>query len=102
MRGRSPQGVCVMTNSSKPPVLLIGGSGIVGVHAARALRKLAPGLPIAIAGRDATKAAAVAGDIGGPTTSLAVDVKRDDLALPAGSAFSAVLVLVKDLGMQTM
>jgi len=91
-----------MAKISKSPVLLIGGSGVVGVHAARALRKLAPDLPIAIAGRDATKAAAVAFDIGGPTTSLAVDLKRDDLALPAGSAFSAVVVFVKDLGMQTM
>ena len=91
-----------MANSSKFPVLLIGGSGIVGVRAARALRKLTPDLPIAIAGRDATKAAAVAADVGGPTTSLAVDLKRDDLALPASSAFSAVLVFVKDLGMRTM
>ena len=91
-----------MAKISKSPVLLMGGSGVVGVHAARALRKLAPDLPIAIAGRDATKAAAVAFDIGGPTTSLAVDLKRDDLALPAGSAFSAVVVFVKDLGMQTM
>ena len=91
-----------MAKSSKFPVLLIGGSGIVGVYAARALRKLAPDLAIAIAGRDATKAAVVASEIGGPTTSLAVDLKRDDLALPAGSAFSAVVVFVKDLGMQTM
>lgn len=81
-----------MVKSSRYPVLLIGGSGVVGVRAARALRKLAPDLPIAIAGRDATKAAAVAGDVGGPTTSLSVDLNRDDLALPSGTRFSAVLV----------
>jgi predicted dinucleotide-binding enzyme len=91
-----------MARPSKDPVLLIGGSGIVGVRAARALRKLAPDLPIVIAGRDARKAAAVAGDVGGPTTSLVVDLKRNDLALPTSSAFSAVLVFVKDLEMRTL
>jgi len=91
-----------MIKISKAPVLLIGGSGTVGVRAARALRKLAPHLPIVIAGRDSTRAAAVADDVGGPTTSLAVDLKRSDLSLPASSVFSAVLVFVKDLGMQTM
>eukprot|EP01035_Chromulina_nebulosa_P012254 gene12254-16342_t len=38
------------------PVLIIGGSGIVGAQAARALRRLHPALPIAIGGRDMAKA----------------------------------------------
>lgn len=90
-----------MTKASQAPVLLIGGSGLVGARAARALRKLAPDLPIAIAGRDGTKAKAVADEVRG-ATSLTVDLSRNDLALPAGSVFSALLVFVKDAGMQSM
>ncbi len=91
-----------MTVVSKESVLLIGGSGLVGVRAARALRKLQPELPIVIAGRDAKKAESVALEIGGPTTSLVVDLGRDDLGLPGGASFSAVAVFVKDTGMRSM
>lgn len=91
-----------MTNKRVDPVLLIGGSGIVGVRAAWALRTIAPDLPLVIAGRDGAKAATIAAELGGPTSSLAVDLARDDLALPAGSRFSAILVLVKDLGMRSV
>jgi NADPH2:quinone reductase len=87
---------------SKSPVLLIGGSGIVGVRAAAALRKLVPELPIVIAGRDRAKAAAVAGETGGPTTSLVVDLSRDDLGLPEGGTYSAIVVFLKDASMRTM
>ena len=78
------------------PVLLIGGSGVVGARAARALRRLQPDLPIVIAARDARKADAVAADVGGPTSTAAVELARDDLGLPVGSTFSAVVVLLKD------
>jgi NADPH2:quinone reductase len=87
---------------SKSPVLLVGGSGIVGVRAATALRKLLPDLPLAIAARDHTKAATVARDVGGPTTSLVVDLSRDDLGLPDGSTYSAIVVFLKDTEMRTM
>lgn len=60
-----------MKNASRGPVLLVGGSGVVGQRAARALRQLQPGLPIAVAGRDAGRAASVAAAVGGPTTALA-------------------------------
>src|SRR3954451_443205 len=83
-------------------VLLIGGSGVVGVRAARALRRLQPELPIVIAGRDAKKAHGVASATGGPTTSLVVDLGRDDLGLPESAAISAVAVFVKDSGMSSM
>src|SRR6187402_2187273 len=83
-------------------VLLIGGSGVVGLRAARALRKLQPELPIVIAGRDPQKAERVASEVGGPTTSLVVDLGRDDLGLPAGAAISAVAAFVKDSGMRSM
>src|SRR3954451_4876323 len=91
-----------MNNPSKGPVLLIGGSGVVGLRAARALRKLQPTLPIVIAGRDGKKAAGVATEVGGPTTSLVVDLGRGDLGLAPGSAVRAVAVFVKDSGMRSM
>ena len=83
-------------------VLLIGGSGVVGQRAARALRRLQPDLPMVIAGRDAGKAQSVATEVGGPTTSLVVDLGRDDLGLPEGMPISAMAVLVKDVGMRSM
>jgi hypothetical protein len=83
-----------LTNSN--PVLLLGGSGTVGSRTARTLRKLQPDLPIVIAARDAAKAAAVAAEVGGPTTTTAVDLSRQDLGLPPGAAFSAVVALLKD------
>ncbi|MGK4000344.1 hypothetical protein [Sorangium sp. So ce1024] len=85
-----------MSTRAMSPVLLIGGSGQVGARAARALRRLHPDLPIAIAGRDARKAAAVAAEVGGPTTATTADVGRDDLGLERGASFSAVVALVKD------
>ena len=85
-----------MSSESMNPVLLIGGSGVVGSRAAGTLRHLQPHLPIAIAGRDSKKAAAAAAGVGGPTTTVAVDLGRADLGLPAGAAFSAVVVLLKD------
>lgn len=39
-------------SNTQAPLLMIGGSGIVGSQAARALRRLQPTLPIAIGGRD--------------------------------------------------
>jgi hypothetical protein len=91
-----------MNVASQGSVLLIGGSGVVGLRAARALRKLQPELPIVIAGRDAKKADHVATEIGGPTTSLVVDLGRDDLGLPSVASPSAVAVFVKDTGMRSM
>ena len=91
-----------MAVASKGFVLLIGGSGVVGRRAARALRKFQPELPIGIAGRDAEKAERVATEIGGPTTSLVVDLGRDDLGLPGEASVCAVAVFVKDTGMRSM
>ncbi|MBC7974424.1 MAG: hypothetical protein H7138_05515 [Myxococcales bacterium] len=75
---------------------MIGGSGHVGAHTAKALRQLHPALPITIAARDQRAAAAVALDVGGPTTITPIDLDRDDLGLPAEAAFGAVVVLLKD------
>jgi predicted dinucleotide-binding enzyme len=90
-----------MAIASRDPVLLVGGSGVVGVRAARTLRRLHPELPLAVAGRDLARASAVAAEIGG-AVALSVDLAREDLGLPPQSRFSAVLVFVKDAGMHTM
>lgn len=83
-------------------VLLLGGSGVVGVRAARTLRRLHPELPLTLAGRDAARAAAAAAEIGGPTGSATIDLRRDDLGLPAGASFRAVVVLLKDTGLRSL
>lgn len=46
------------------PVLIIGGSGIVGAKAAQTLRQLHPDLPIAIGGRDTNRAQNIAEVVG--------------------------------------
>jgi hypothetical protein len=84
-----------MTASSPRPVLIIGGSGVVGSQAARALRRLQPDLPITIGGRDPGRAEAIAREIGRADTAR-VDLERDDLGLPAGASYGAVALFVKD------
>jgi hypothetical protein len=84
-----------MTASPHRPVLLIGGSGVVGSQAARALRRLQPDLPITIGGRDPGRAEAIAREIGRADTAR-VDLERDDLGQPAGASYSAVVLFVKD------
>lgn len=84
-----------MTTNTHKPVLIIGGSGIVGSTAARTLRQLYPELPIAIGGRDVAKAEAVAKGIGN-ARGIAVDLGRADLGLPAGDTYGAVVPFLKD------
>ena len=67
-------------SSKLNPVLIIGGSGVVGSWTARTIRTLHPDLPLAIGGRDLAKADAVARDIGG-ATGIKVDLDRPDLGL---------------------
>lgn len=76
------------------PVLVIGGSGVVGAQAAAMIRRLHPGLPVTIAGRDLSKARAVADRLG--VQALSADLSGPDLGLPAEARFSAVIVFVKD------
>ncbi|MGK4003519.1 hypothetical protein WMF31_12895 [Sorangium sp. So ce1036] len=89
-----------MTTALKP-VLLLGGSGVVGSRAVAALRRLQPDLPIAIGGRDLARASAVA-QRAGNATALKVDLDRADLGAPAGAAFSAVVTLLKDETLNSM
>lgn len=83
------------------PVLIVGGSGVVGAQGAQALRRLHPDLPLAIAGRDLARAEAVAARVGGAVATR-VDLQRADLGLPADARFSAVVVFVKDETLNTL
>jgi hypothetical protein len=81
-------------SSIQHPVLVIGGSGVVGAQAAAMIRRLHPDLPVTIAGRDLAKAQAVADKLG--VEALAADLSKPDLGLPKDARFSAVIVFVKD------
>lgn len=76
------------------PVLLIGGSGMVGRHTARYLRAAAPDLPLLIGGRNQLKARQVAQEIGG-ARAMALDLAAPDLGI-GDEAVSAVAVLLRD------
>ncbi|XXX77114.1 hypothetical protein WMF30_56640 [Sorangium sp. So ce134] len=84
-----------MSAKTSAPVLIVGGSGIVGSQAAKVLRRLHPSLPITIGGRDLTKANAVASEIGN-ADAVRVDLDRADLGQSEGRAYSAVVLFVKD------
>jgi NADPH:quinone reductase-like Zn-dependent oxidoreductase len=55
-----------MSTNVSSPVLVLGGSGVVGSRAVRALRRLQPALPITISGRDLGKADTLARRSGVP------------------------------------
>ncbi|WP_164008665.1 NAD(P)-dependent oxidoreductase [Pyxidicoccus trucidator] len=84
-----------MSAHTQKPVLIIGGAGLVGSQTARTLRRLQPGLPLTLGGRDLARAGAVARELGG-ADAVRVDLERPDLGLPDGRAFSAVAMFVKD------
>ncbi|WP_130099300.1 NAD(P)-dependent oxidoreductase [Siccibacter turicensis] len=76
------------------PLLLIGGSGVVGQYAARYLRAEHPTLPLLIGGRNQAKAQEVAASIA-HAEGVAIDLTTDDLGL-GDRQVSGVVVLVKD------
>ncbi|PSH69599.1 saccharopine dehydrogenase [Phyllobacterium brassicacearum] len=90
-----------MSSPITRPVLIIGGSGIVGAKAAQTLRQLHPELPIAIGGRDLTKAMSVAEPLGN-ATAVMIDLGRNDLGQDEISSYSAVAVFVKDDTLNSM
>ncbi|MGN6110623.1 MAG: NAD(P)-dependent oxidoreductase [Kofleriaceae bacterium] len=83
-----------MTATFKP-VLLVGGSGVVGAHAVATLRRLQPGLPLTIGARNLQRASSVA-EAHGNARAAKVDLDRADLGLGEGTAFSAVVTLLSD------
>lgn len=79
---------------SLAPVLLIGGSGIIGRRTAQCLRATHPDLPLLIGGRNIAKAQEVAAEIGN-AQGVALNLCTDDLGL-GDQTVSAVAVFVKD------
>jgi len=76
------------------PVLLVGGSGVVGRWTARHLRDAHPDAPLLIGGRDLAKADRIAATVGN-AEGVAIDLAADDLGL-GRRAVSAVAVLLPD------
>jgi hypothetical protein len=79
---------------SSDPILLIGGSGVIGRRAARLLRAAHPDLPLLIGGRDLARAEEAAAEIGG-AEGLVLDLAAADLGLRERPV-SAVAMLPKD------
>lgn len=76
-------------------VLILGGSGQAGAGAAAILRRWHPTLPLTIAGRDLDRARRVADELG-VATAVTIDLRREDLGLPAGHDHSAVVAALWD------
>ena len=79
---------------SSDPILLVGGSGVIGRSTARHLRAAHPDAPLLIGGRDLAKAKEAAAAIGGAEAAV-LDLAADDLGL-GGRRVGAVAVLPKD------
>ena len=79
------------------PILLLGGTGVMGAATARLLRAAHPGLPLLIAARGLDRAERLAGELGN-AQAVEADVDLPDLGLSASVRFSAVAVLLRDLG----
>ncbi|ROM61940.1 saccharopine dehydrogenase [Pseudomonas brassicacearum] len=76
------------------PILLMGGSGAIGHHTARALRAAHPDVPLLIGGRDLGKAQRAAEQIGG-AQGVAIDPTAEDLGL-GNRSVSGVAVFYMD------
>ena len=79
---------------SLDPILLIGGSGVIGRSTARSLRAAHPDAPLLIGGRDLARAEDAAAEIGG-AEGVVLDLAAEDLGL-GERPVSAVAVLPKD------
>ena len=85
---------------SREPVLLVGGSGVVGRWTARHLRAAHPDLPLLVGGRDLARAQEAAAEVGG-AEGVVLDLVADDLGLgerPVG----AVAVFLRDEGIASL
>jgi len=76
------------------PILLMGGSGAIGHHTARALRAAYPDVPLLIGGRDLAKAQRAAEHVGG-AQGVVIDPAADDLGL-GDRQVSGVVVFYMD------
>ncbi|CZT37249.1 saccharopine dehydrogenase [Rhizobium sp. 9140] len=62
------------------PILMMGGSGAIGRLSAQTLRSLYPDVPLVLAGRDVSKAQAVAEELGN-ADAAELDLAAEDLGL---------------------
>lgn len=85
---------------SSHPVLLIGGSGMVGQWTARYLRAAHPDVQILISGRDLANARQVAAEIG-KAEAVSIDFAADDLGL-GDRQVSAVALFFTDASLSVM
>lgn len=76
------------------PILLAGGSGLIGRWTARHLRDAHPELPLLIGGRDLAKARGIAEEVGG-AEAVGLDLSAADLGL-GERAVAAVGTLFRD------
>jgi hypothetical protein len=84
-----------MTTKEASPVLVLGGTGIVGSRTVKILRQLHPDLPIAIGARDQGRCQALAAEIGN-AEATPVDLGRADLGLAPGASYGAVVAVLKE------
>lgn len=89
------------TDYTKKPLLLIGGSGVVGSLVAKQIRKFHPTLPIMIGGRNKEKAVNAAKEID-LATGTKIDLTRTDLGLSDKDDLSGIVMLVKDLSLHSL
>jgi hypothetical protein len=89
-----------MTQLEQNPVLVIGGSGVVGSRTVRTLRRLHPQLPFLIGARDMARASMLAEDVG-HARAIAIDLERDDLGLPR-QPLTAVAVFLRDESLRSL
>lgn len=76
------------------PILLAGGSGVIGGWTARTLRAEHPDVPLLIGGRNLARAEKVATEVGN-AEGVTLDFSLDDLGLN-GRAVGAVAVFLRD------
>lgn len=81
---------------SRHPILLVGGSGVIGRWTARCLCDAHPAAPLLIGGRDLARPQRAATEIGG-AEGVTLGLAADDLGL-GGRPVSAVAVLFRDHG----
>jgi hypothetical protein len=87
-------GAAAIDRSPPGPLLMVGGYGLLGAHAARLLRRRHPHLPLVLAGRNPASARALARALNARTARIDVHDERPLAALPERPA--AILATTPD------